>query len=142
MRPRCSILTGGFDFSGCGDFISCPPVERAEMSNSEPSAIVLHGIACMRGIIHVSIRMEKSVRSSIFNQGSSRFTPSRSPREPERQMVPKKARHFSLKITKEGVRHRCVKQDRPDRDPLIPQCHFAMEEIQTTLDYLRRLRAA
>src|SRR4030081_276848 len=55
MRPRCSVLvsptlTGGFDFSGCGDFTSCPPVERAEMSNSEPSAIVLHGIPCMCGL--------------------------------------------------------------------------------------------
>src|ERR1035438_6063702 len=39
MRPRCSILTGAFDFSGCGDFTSCPPVERAAMSNSDPSAI-------------------------------------------------------------------------------------------------------
>src|SRR5437870_3079942 len=47
MRPRCSILTGGFDFSGCGDCTSCPPFEQAEMSNSEPSAIVLQGIPCM-----------------------------------------------------------------------------------------------
>src|SRR5437879_4739842 len=61
MRPRCSILTGGFDFSGSGDFTSCPPVERIEMSSSEPSAIVLQGIPCMRGIIQVSIRMEKTV---------------------------------------------------------------------------------
>src|SRR6202158_2404305 len=50
MRPRCSILTGGFDFSGCGDFTSCPPVERAEMSNSEPSAIVLQAIPCIGGL--------------------------------------------------------------------------------------------
>src|ERR1700688_610242 len=55
MRPRCSvlvspILTGGFDFSGCGDFMSCPPVERAAMSNSDPSAIVLHGIPCIGGL--------------------------------------------------------------------------------------------
>src|ERR1700675_3647608 len=50
MRPRCSILTGGFDVSGCGDFTSCPPVERAEMSNSEPSAIVLHAIPCIGGL--------------------------------------------------------------------------------------------
>src|SRR5260370_8876276 len=50
MRPRCSILTGGFDFSGCGDCTSCPPVERAEMSNSEPSAIVLQGIPCIGGL--------------------------------------------------------------------------------------------
>jgi len=33
------------------------------MSNSEPSTIVPQGIPCMRGIIHVSIRMEKTVRS-------------------------------------------------------------------------------
>jgi hypothetical protein len=33
------------------------------MSNSEPSAIVLHGMPCMGGIIQVSIRMEKTVRS-------------------------------------------------------------------------------
>src|SRR5450755_1471599 len=69
MRPRCSILTGGIDFSGCGDCTSCPPFEQTEMSNSEPSAIVLHGIPCMYGlykfswIIQVSIRMEKTVRS-------------------------------------------------------------------------------
>src|SRR5713101_5430762 len=50
MRPRCSILTGGFDFSGCGDCTCCPPVEKAEMSNSEPSAIVLHGIPCIGGL--------------------------------------------------------------------------------------------
>jgi len=43
-------LTGGFDFSGCGDFTSCPPIERAEMSNSEPSAIVPHGILCIGGL--------------------------------------------------------------------------------------------
>src|SRR5271154_2029294 len=49
-RPRCSVLTGGFDCSGCGDFTSCPPVERAAISNSEPSAIVLHGIACIGGL--------------------------------------------------------------------------------------------
>src|ERR1039458_8388807 len=49
-RPRCSIFTGGFDFSGSGDFTSCPPVERADMSNSEPSAIVLHGIPCIGGL--------------------------------------------------------------------------------------------
>jgi hypothetical protein len=50
MRPRCSILTGGFDFSGCGDCTSCPPIERAEMSNSEPSAIVLQGMPCIGGL--------------------------------------------------------------------------------------------
>jgi hypothetical protein len=32
------------------DFTSCPPIERAEMSNSEPSAIVLQGIACIGGV--------------------------------------------------------------------------------------------
>src|SRR5437870_9923213 len=57
MRPRRSILTGGFDFSGCGDFTSCPPVERAEMSNSEPSAIVLQGIACIGGL-YIRIRFD------------------------------------------------------------------------------------
>src|ERR1700730_4428082 len=50
MRPRCSVLTGGFDFSGCGDCTCCPPVEQTETSNSEPSAIVLHRIPCMRGL--------------------------------------------------------------------------------------------
>src|SRR5580700_11260758 len=50
MRPRCSTVTGGFDFSGCGDFTSCPPVGRAEMSNSEPSTIVLHGMTCIGGL--------------------------------------------------------------------------------------------
>src|SRR5438874_2540790 len=63
MRPRCSILTGGFDFSGCGDCTSCPSVEHTEMSNSEPSAIVLQGIPCMCGLYKVSIRMQKTVRS-------------------------------------------------------------------------------
>src|SRR5205085_9268521 len=50
MCPRCSILTGGFDFSGCGDFTSCPLVERAEMSNSKPSAIVLQGVPRIGGL--------------------------------------------------------------------------------------------
>jgi len=49
-------LAGDFDFSGCGDCTSCPPVKQAEMSNSEPSAIVLRGIACMCGLY--TIRME------------------------------------------------------------------------------------
>src|SRR5580693_4354244 len=57
MRPRCSILTGGFDFSVCGDFTSCLPIERTEMSNSEPSAIVLHGIPCIGGLYISSIRL-------------------------------------------------------------------------------------
>src|SRR5580693_5566370 len=68
MRPRCSILTGGFDFSGCGDFTSCPPVERAEMSNSEPSAIVLHGIPCMDGLYKFRFEWRKR-----FAQGSPPF---------------------------------------------------------------------
>src|SRR5208337_4726025 len=50
MRPRCSILTGVFDFSGCGDCTSCPPFEPAEMSSSEPSAIVLQAIPCIGGL--------------------------------------------------------------------------------------------
>jgi len=50
MRPRCSILTGGFDVSGCGDCTSCPPFEQIEMSNSEPSVIVRQGIPCMCGL--------------------------------------------------------------------------------------------
>src|SRR4051812_28133104 len=50
MRPRCSTLTGGFDFSGCGDCTCCPPFKQAEMSNSELSAIVLQGVPCMCGV--------------------------------------------------------------------------------------------
>src|SRR5208282_1088347 len=50
MRPRCSTLTGAFDFSGCEDSTFCPPIEPAEMSNSEPSAIVLHSIPCIGGL--------------------------------------------------------------------------------------------
>ena len=42
-------LGGRFRFSGCGDCTSCP-FERAAMSNSDPSAIVLHGIACIGGL--------------------------------------------------------------------------------------------
>ena len=34
------------------------------MSNSEPSAMVLQGIACMRGLYKVAIRMEK-VRPAV-----------------------------------------------------------------------------
>src|SRR6266567_6062958 len=74
MRPRCSILTGGFDFSGCGDRTSCPPFEHTEMSNSEPSAIVLQGIPCMCGL-YKQFRFEWRKR---FAQGSQRFTISRS----------------------------------------------------------------
>src|SRR5580692_12544941 len=47
MRPRCSTLTGGFDFSGWGAATSWPPFKQAEMSNSEPSAIVFQGNRCM-----------------------------------------------------------------------------------------------
>src|SRR5271163_2642067 len=71
MRPRCSVFTGGFDFSAFGDSTFCPPTEPAKTSNSEPSTIVLHGIPCMRGIIQVSIRMKKLVRSSLFAKSSS-----------------------------------------------------------------------
>jgi len=73
MRPRCSNLTGGFDFSGCGDCTSCPPLKQAEMSNSEPSAIVLQGIRCMCRLY--KFRFEWRER---FAQGSPRFTLSRS----------------------------------------------------------------
>src|SRR5580658_165651 len=55
MRPRCSVLTGGCDFSGFEDCICCPPFEQIEMSSREPSAIVLHDIPCMRGIIHAAL---------------------------------------------------------------------------------------
>src|SRR5262252_8432764 len=44
IRPRCSVFEGGFDFSGCGDCTSCPPFEQTEISNREPSAIVLQGV--------------------------------------------------------------------------------------------------
>jgi 3-hydroxyisobutyrate dehydrogenase-like beta-hydroxyacid dehydrogenase len=40
------------------------------------------------------------------------------------------------------VHYLCVEQDRLVRAPLIPRCHFAMEEIQTALGDLRRLRSA
>src|SRR6516165_3437838 len=48
-RPRCSVLTGAFDFSGCGDCTSCPPAKPVAM-NRHPSAIVFHGIACIGGL--------------------------------------------------------------------------------------------
>src|SRR5882724_11737750 len=89
MRPRCSILTGGFDFSGCGDFTSCPPVERAAISNSEPNAIVLQGIPCMRGIIQVSIRMEKTFRSSISRSRMRSRTGLASPEENQARRIAK-----------------------------------------------------
>src|SRR5436190_8661475 len=65
MRPRCSVLTGGFDFSGCGDCTSCPPVERAEMSNSEPSAIVLQGIPRICGLYKFRFEWRKR-RVALF----------------------------------------------------------------------------
>src|SRR5690348_10350031 len=68
IRPRCSILTGGFDFSGCGDFTSCPPVELAAMSNIEPSAIMLHGSACIGGLYISLIPMKKSGASRLALQ--------------------------------------------------------------------------
>src|SRR6478672_8088685 len=58
MRPRCSVLTGDFDFSGCGDCASCPPFAHTEISNSEPNAIVLQRIPCIRGLYKLSIRKE------------------------------------------------------------------------------------
>ena len=35
------------------------------MSKSEPSAIVLQGIACMRGIVQLSVRIEKTAGGLI-----------------------------------------------------------------------------
>src|SRR5207244_8836120 len=67
MRPRCSILTGGFDFSGCGDCTSCPPFEL--ISNTKPSAIVLQGIPCICGLYKFRFEWRKR-----FAQGSPRFT--------------------------------------------------------------------
>src|SRR5450755_836084 len=95
MRPRCSVLTGGFEScfeaSGCGDFTSCPPVERGEMSNSEPSAIVLQGMPCIGGlyISFDSIRMEKTVRSRFAATLSSVCFP-RLDHKPEKVFSPVK----------------------------------------------------
>src|SRR5690349_4634664 len=50
MRPRCSILRGGLDFSGGGDCACCPPMEAIERSNSEPRVMVRHGRFFMRGL--------------------------------------------------------------------------------------------
>src|SRR5690349_2981634 len=50
MRPRCSILAGGCDFSGCGDCTTCPPFAQIEMSNNEPSVMVCHGSLCIGGL--------------------------------------------------------------------------------------------
>src|SRR5271165_3098150 len=72
MRPRCSILTGGFDFSGCGDFTSCPPVERAAMSNSDPSVIVLHGIPCIDGL-YISFDSNREIGSLKVRRDSPFF---------------------------------------------------------------------
>src|SRR6202035_3271007 len=77
MRPRCSTLTGGFDFSGCGDCTSCPPIEQTEMSNSEPSPIVLQGIPCICGLyIDSNGRVIQSLRRSI-RVGTRRSLPIR-----------------------------------------------------------------
>src|SRR6266576_4602461 len=72
MRPRCSILTGGFDFSGCGDCTSCPPFEQSGMSNSEPSAMVLQDIPCMCGLYKFRFEWEKTVLSGLA-AGDRRF---------------------------------------------------------------------
>src|SRR6185436_6147136 len=71
------ILSAGFDFSGCGDFTSCPPVEPAGMSNSEPSAIVLHGIPCIGGL-YTSFDSKREGRSL---QGSPQCTRTSQPRD-------------------------------------------------------------
>src|SRR5579884_87278 len=60
MRPRCSDLTAGFEFSASGDCISCPPVEQTGMSSSEPSAIVLHGIPRICGLYRFRFGREKA----------------------------------------------------------------------------------
>src|SRR6476469_232627 len=60
MRPRCSTLTGGFDFSVCGDCTSCPPFDQAEISNSEPIATALQCIPCMRGLYEFRFEPRKT----------------------------------------------------------------------------------
>src|SRR5262249_55232434 len=68
MRPRCPVLTGAFDFSGCRDCASCPPLEQTEMSNSEASAIVLQGISRICGLYRLDSNGEKrllKVRAAI-----------------------------------------------------------------------------
>src|SRR5579872_2930090 len=50
MRPRGSLVTGGFDVSGCGDSTCCPPFKQADVSNNEPSTIALQRIPCMCGL--------------------------------------------------------------------------------------------
>jgi hypothetical protein len=69
------------------------------MSNREPSAIVPQGIPCMRGIIPVSIQMEKT-----FAQGSPRFTFS-------------KSRMRSPRIRETGERPVCPRVPRDDLNP-------------------------
>src|SRR6185369_713159 len=78
MRPRCSVFTGGFDFSGCGDFTSCPPIELAEMNNKEPSKIVVQYILRMRGMIQFGIRhgLSEAPTSSRRRPASDRRNPS------------------------------------------------------------------
>ena len=71
MRPRCSTLAGGFDFSGSGDCTFCPPVQLAEMSNSDASAIVLQGIACIGGL-YISFNSNGEDGSFKFEQFASR----------------------------------------------------------------------
>src|SRR5580658_5158171 len=72
MRPRCSVLTGGFDFSGCGDGTSCPPIARAEMNNSAPSAIVLHGIPRI-GELYIKVRVRNGENGSLKVRPDSPF---------------------------------------------------------------------
>src|SRR3981081_3410011 len=82
MRPRCSVLKGAFDFSGCGDFTSCPPAEPAEMSNSDPSAIVLHGVPCIGGLYISfnsngeigSLKLRRDVRPEVSRDSPLRIT--------------------------------------------------------------------
>jgi predicted small integral membrane protein len=68
------------------------------MSNSEPSAIVLQGIACMRGIIHVSIQMEKTFPQEK-KRGTSRLSSHFSQRYNSRVRQP--MRHIAaLRVSK------------------------------------------
>src|SRR4249919_1297050 len=68
MRPRCSVLAGGFGSSDWGDGTCCPSSELAEISNSEPSAIVLQGMDCMRGVY--KFRYEWKYKGVVDSQGS------------------------------------------------------------------------
>ena len=47
------------------------------MSNSEPSAIVLQGIACMRGIVQLSVRIEKTA-GGLIERAAGRLRPAES----------------------------------------------------------------